>query len=407
MLLSHTKISYNQLDQLPGLPNPQSDLTIVVVIPSFAEASLLPVLHSLKDCEHPQVSFEIIIIINESESVIRSYQEVNEKAFDELSEFENDKLHICCIYVKEIPDKIAGVGTARRIGMEMAYERIEEAGNLETGIIVNLDVDCTVSSNYLREIHNYFNEYSKIELSNIHFEHNLKTASSLSERRAIIDYELHLRYFIGMQKWLGLPYAFQTIGSAFAVRPIAYKQVGGMNKRKAGEDFYFIHKFTKKGTAGNLQSCSVFPSSRESFRVPFGTGKAVKQLLKSEEELLTYHPSAFVHLSPLLKDISELYKNGIANLSEYNSGIRSYLEKENFAEIILKLRSNSTVFSTFQKAFFQWFDAFRLMKYLHHNNAHYCRDIPISEAVNRASNYLGIPEIESKEEQLNWLRRNY
>ena len=34
----------------------------------------------------------------------------------------------------------------------------------------------------------------------------------------IAAYELHLRYHVRAQKWIGFPYAFQTIGSAMAVR---------------------------------------------------------------------------------------------------------------------------------------------------------------------------------------------
>ncbi len=37
----------------------------------------------------------------------------------------------------------------------------------------------------------------------------------------------------------GVSHAYHTIGSSMAVRCSAYAKIGGMNRRKAGEDFIF------------------------------------------------------------------------------------------------------------------------------------------------------------------------
>ena len=97
----------------------------------------------------------------------------------------------------------------------------------------------------------------------------------------IAAYELHLRYHVRVQKWIGFPYAFQTIGSAMAVRAWAYVKQGGMNRRHAGEDFYFLQKISWLGPISELSTVTVFPSPRLSGRVPFGTGKAVGDYIES------------------------------------------------------------------------------------------------------------------------------
>ena len=153
-----------------------------------------------------------------------------------------------------------------------------------------------MSLNYLQCINTYFSRNFNDELVCIAFQHRIEELENIKQQEAIKKYEAYLHYFIEMQRGLNLPYAFQTIGSAFAVRAGAYLQVGGMNKRKAGEDFYFIHKFTKKGTIAELNECTVYPSGRPSFRVPFGTGKAVADMMEDKAEYYAYHPQSFYDL---------------------------------------------------------------------------------------------------------------
>ncbi|MEZ4848575.1 MAG: hypothetical protein R3B93_08135 [Bacteroidia bacterium] len=73
-------------------------------------------------------------------------------------------------------------------------------------------------------------------------------------------------------------HAFHCVGSSMAVRSIAYQKRGGMNRRKAGEDFYFLQKFIAEGTLAELSTTKVIPSPRASEKVPFGTGRAIKKL---------------------------------------------------------------------------------------------------------------------------------
>ncbi len=118
--------------------------------------------------------------------------------------------------------------------------------------------------------------------------------------RYITLYELHLRYYIQGLRYSGFPYAFHTVGSAIAVKAFQYVKAGGMNRRQAGEDFYFVQKLVPLGGYFALNSTTVYPSPRESFRVPFGTGAAISRLMNNPgEEFLTYNFEAFRELRSL------------------------------------------------------------------------------------------------------------
>ena len=95
-------------------------------------------------------------------------------------------------------------------------------------------------------------------------------------------------------KYSNLPYSFHTIGSAFALTASAYARQGGMNRRKAGEDFYFINKLIKGEVFGEINDTTVIPSPRVSNRVPFGTGRAILEGLNTQKDLsLTYDFQSF------------------------------------------------------------------------------------------------------------------
>ncbi len=404
MPLSFSKLSYKEING--GLINahPNENLKCIVVIPAFAEDAIHHTLDSLCASCYQHDEVEIIVLINQSISVLTEYAAINQKCYELLQDYICGLVSIHIVFVHEIPDKIAGVGTARKLAMDEAVRRFSQIQMTRTGIIVNLDADCTVSSNYFEALISFFDQSPKIELANIHFEHKLSDCKDEIGLMAITDYELHLRYFIGMQRWLSLPYAYQTVGSAFAVRVEAYVQIGGMNRKKAGEDFYFIHKFTKKGTATNLAKCVVFPSGRSSFRVPFGTGRAVQEIKRQKAEYKTYHPQSFVDIKSFIDHIDEYYMGSVDWTEVVPEWVFAYLKSQDFNRILQKLKSNSKSLITFRKAFFQWFDAFRLMKYLHFVRDQVYDNLPVGMALKEASHILNIDANLSNGEMLTILR---
>ncbi|MEM4247718.1 MAG: hypothetical protein QXH80_00460, partial [Candidatus Nanoarchaeia archaeon] len=98
----------------------------------------------------------------------------------------------------------------------------------------------------------------------------------------------------------GSPYAYHTLGSAMAFRASAYISAGGMPRKNGGEDFYMLQALRKIGRIGLISNTTVYPSSRISDRVPFGTGPRLKQYLDGTKNNYVYNPQIF-------KDLSVLY----------------------------------------------------------------------------------------------------
>lgn len=349
----------------------KEDLGLVIVIPVCGENGVVHVLQSLSECQKPVCSCEVILVINHSEDAGQEIKDINGKARDEIlhwAQINGSQLQVHVLWLPDLPGKKAGVGFARKAGMDEAVRRFAASGNY-AGNIVCLDADCTVEPNYLSELYRFFEERPLIEGCSIRFSHPVQGLTP-THAQAILDYEQHLRYFIGMQRWAGLPYAFQTIGSAMAIRADAYCKVGGMNTRKAGEDFYFLHKVIQRGNFAELNSTTVYPSARISDRVPFGTGRAMLGALHHGVEITTYSPQSFEALRDFIQIVPELYQPQkdiyIFLTSRGISGcLIAFLQKNTFQQKLEELRMHTASPGAFLKRFFHWFDAFLLMKYVH------------------------------------------
>ena len=158
------------------------------------------------------------------------------------------------------------------------------------------------------------------------------------------------------------------IGSAFAVRADAYVKQGGMNRRQAGEDFYFLYKLTKLGKLTELKDAFVYPSARVSDRVPFGTGAAMTKWMNDSENLnLTYNFSAFQDLKQLFDKVDFLFRINPEKLEEFMislpESVLDYLGSLDFIGKLGEINSNSSSLASFRKRFFQFFDAFIVLRF--------------------------------------------
>lgn len=336
---------------------------LVVVIPAYKE-EFKEINETLASLDKSAKNFgqqpHVLILINyklrDDESIKVSSKDLYSK-LDNL-QFENIKP---IYFIKELPDKKGGVGMARKILMDSVF--LNHYKFNRNGLIVNLDADTLVSDNYFLEITQFFRNNEKLNCGSIHFEHHFNR-----NEEAIVNYELHLRYFVNMQRLIELPFAYQTVGSAMAVRSFSYAKEGGMPLRQAGEDFYFVHKYSKVNQLGDITEAYVLPSDRVSDRVPFGTGKAVGDFNLKSNSFTTYDYRLFEMLKDFLKDVLAYYKNGksefLAGLN-INETFADFLEQIAFNQHVNQLRNNANSYDVFAKNFFIWFDAFKLMKYLH------------------------------------------
>ena len=344
-------------------PNP--NLGIVVVIPAYNEQTLIPTMESLYCCELPQKGVEVIIVFNASENDSKELTATNQKACKAVEEWcqqlAHAKFSLHIIEEYSLPKKHAGVGLARKIGMDEAVRRFELLE--KDGVIVCFDADSKCQKNYLVEIDNHFEWHGKTEACSIHFEHPLEGSAFEQEvYTGISCYELHLRYYKNGLAYANLPYAFHTIGSSMAVRASAYCKEGGMNKRKAGEDFYFLQKFISKGTLSELHTTTVFPSPRSSDRVPFGTGRAIKEMLEGERAIeFSYAFETFEVLKQCFCEVSSWYDD----TPKVNPYLLKFMGEESFAKKLAEIRTQSSSREAFVKRFFQWFNAFQTLKFVH------------------------------------------
>ena len=355
------------------------DLEIIIVIPAYQETydELTQTINSVLSCE-PACSFLILVLINYKETDSTDSIQLARALLGRLkvqyaTRIETNSVKL---FLRELKGKKAGVGLARKLLMDTALMYFVSINS--DGIIVNLDADTYVTDSYLKVIKEHFSNNPKLEACSLAFHH-----PSTQDQQPICLYELHLRYFIGMQRQLHLPYAYQTVGSAMAVRALAYAKEGGMNLRQAGEDFYFIHKFSKNLSLADINDTCVFPSGRVSDRVPFGTGKAIKDMrLKGPAQYATYNPKSFVVIKEwiakveqdLIHLITEPYYSDDTDLNDF-------LVQQDFAKAYIRILNGSSQPALRIKNFYNWFDAFLLMKCLHHLRDSGHENVPVQSAV--------------------------
>ncbi len=357
-------------------PEPHGDTWIIVVIPAYNEPSVAETIASLEKCDNPGCIVEIIVVFNAPPGATESELEVNRKALIELESRANSQ---DCVFTRLFlfdtgrqQQKEWGAGMARKTGMDEALRRFD-AINRRDGAIVSLDADCTVSPDYLVSIYRELCLEKERKACSIYFVHPFGKARQLGTLEAVIQYELHMRYYYRALIFTGFPDVFHTVGSAMAVKAEQYCRAGGMNRRQGGEDFYFIQKIIPQGGMFYLRSAAVYPSPRRSVRVPFGTGPAIDELAGTPgKEYYTYNPGAFINLRELFSGIDDLYMAGEEELEEYYlhlpDALRRFTGKKEWTGKLTEINSNTSSLPAFRKRFFNWFNMFRVVKFL--NFAH-------------------------------------
>ena len=384
---------------------PASELGLSVTIPCRNEPEVLRTLTALQNCDLPRCAVEVLILINDTASDVSSVSAQNVSSFEQIKNFaaqnNTDRLRFFPLYFTKMSKKQSGVGTARKIAMDEAIYRFAQAENPQ-GIITGLDADTLVQPNYLTTVCDYFDKNPKCPAANIYYEHPTEGENFSPEHyAAIVTYELHLRLYVHALRRAGLPVARQTVGSAMAVRAKDYAAQGGMPRKKAGEDFYFLHKFTQSPHFGEITGTTVIPSPRISDRVPFGTGKAVGDML-SGKTFLTHHPQSYADLQQFLSRVNEWYTDDLeAKERQLPESVRAFLREENFTEKLQEIKTNVSSLPAFRKRFFAWFDAFRAMKYVHFVRDNFYPDLPVGEA---AAQWLGVAEGQSEKQLLRLFR---
>jgi hypothetical protein len=128
-----------------------------------------------------------------------------------------------------------------------------------------------------------------------------------------------------------------------AVRVDAYRKIGGIAPKKSGEDFYFLQQLCKIGKVATRNSVVVYPETRLSNRVFFGTGPA---LIKGVGGDWSSYP---IYSPKLWDEIARIYKDFTLYFSP---------------DDIQKFRTHSKTETQFQKFCHEKFDGLRILQYL-------------------------------------------
>ncbi len=358
----------------------------VIVIPAIAEYDNIKVL--LKSLSENDPAFFpsslILFVINNSPvsgdeikednlkslNLLRSIIDANNDG-DFSREIINSGLQIGLIDAssegKELNTKQAGVGLARKIGMDLSLTIFDYSKDTKK-LIICLDADCTVSQTYLTNIINDFNK-NDLSVAVVNFEHLVDGTDDYNA--AIICYEIFLRYYVSGLIFAGSDYAFHSIGSTMICDYNAYMKIGGMNKRKAAEDFYFLEKLAKIFPIIKIDTATVYPSKRSSWRVPFGTGQRVTRFLsKTQDEYLLFDPAVF----GVLKEWLEIYNSDaisdpqeiLNQAKEIHIELYNFLLQNNYPKQWEKILSNTKSGRQLTHQRKIWFDGFKTLKLIHH-----------------------------------------
>ena len=403
------------------LYNKGNSYKLIIVVPAIKELeNIKRLLFSL--LENDNTYFDKTLVVFVINSIVDSPKEITdeneltlqllksiinkEKLSDnELNKVSDSWLNIGLVDIstcgKQMPLKDGGVGLARKIGLDLALESFDY-NELSKNILVCLDADCTVENNYITEIYNYFNNNS-CSAAYVQFEHLLE--NDKENNLAIICYEIFLRYYVLGLRIAKSTYASHTIGSTMACDAESYTKIQGMNKKKAAEDFYFMEKLSKITKIHKINNTKVYPSSRGSWRVPFGTGKSVIRFLaKQQNEYLLYSPKSFC----LLKDWLQIFNTSdILTSEEYlrkakllNTELHQFLVQNNFEESWNKILNNSKTDEQINLQKTIWFDGFRTLKFIHHLRDTVFPQENMFNAIDELFNLIGKSEVERKKENI-------
>jgi glycosyltransferase involved in cell wall biosynthesis len=374
---------------VPKIPLPPSEKPhIIVVIPCFNEPDLLRSLQSLYDCTPPRCAVEVLVVVNHPQGASSAVCRQNGQSLHDgrlwAQYHSRPRLSWHFLDVPDVPVKDAGVGFARKTGMDEAIFRFNLL-DAEDGVMAGFDADSICDANYLTELERVFDP-PEVNGASIYFEHPVSGDDfPPAIYEGIVLYELHLRYLNQAMRYSGFPYAFHTVGSSFAVRASAYVKQGGMNKRKAGEDFHFLHKIIPLGHYKEINTTRVMPSPRISDRVPFGTGAGISRWMQDgHPALFTYPPESFECLKAFFELMHGFYASStekIRNLCEkLPISMLDYLNRSEYLNRIANIQHNSASQASFEKHFWAWFGGLQVIKYLNHSCNGYFEKQPANKA---------------------------
>ncbi|MEA3496255.1 MAG: glycosyltransferase [Bacteroidota bacterium] len=332
---------------------------IYVAIPAMNELESLP--HTINSIiSQSYKKFHVYVCVNQPEEWWEDDEKIkicknNVKTVEYLHSISKCSVTVIDKCTKGngwIPTR-GGVGWARKLVMDKIKE-----DSKSTDLIISLDADTIFYSEYFQSIVDSFNEFPQITAISVPYYHNLEKNYELD--RAMLRYEIYMRYYAINMHRIGSPYSFTALGSAIALPVWVYVVVSGITPKKAGEDFYFLQKLRKYGIVLNHNSQKVHPKTRYSDRVDFGTGPALIKGSKGNwESYPIYDYKLFDNVETTYQLFNDLFKDDLETpMTEFLYG---QFKSENIWQ---PLRQNYNTKKLFVKACHSKVDGLRILQYL-------------------------------------------
>ena len=338
-----------------------------IVIPAYAELEFLPLTIESINQNKPELLNQtlVVVVVNNANNSPQSIKANNQLTIQKINE-NNYQFTLAVVDAAspglELPLKHAGVGLTRKIGMDLALSHLTSPQSL----IFCTDADTQVSPDYLSKVKQYFKSHNA-SAAVIGFRH--LESSDIANNDYIEQYEKFLKTTAEKMQRAGSPYGYIAMGSTMVCTAESYCAVGGMPRKKATEDFYFLQELTKYCGVHNIPDILVFPSSRPISRVHLGTGFRMEQMQKGFDITnLYYSDDAYRYLSKWLqlgghaweKSLNDLLKD----IKSIHPNLIGFLKIEGIETIWSKIQNNAPSELHFKEQFHRWFDGLKTIRFL-------------------------------------------
>ena len=337
------------------------DQTIYFAIPAMDEKDFLPFTLDCIVNQQCEADIKVYVCVNQPESWWENKRidvcKNNEQTIELLKNY--PQLDITLIDKsskgKGWDEKKNGVGYARKLLVDTILEVASD-----NDILISMDADTTFRPDYCQTILENFKAHKTAVGIAVPYFHRL--VRSEVEDRAILRYEIYTRNYNLNLLRIGSPYAFTALGSAIACTIKACRAVEGFDPYDSGEDFYFLQKLCKHGNVLRYNKSWVYPAARYSFRVPFGTGPAMRKGSKGDWSAYPiFDYRSFDYIKTIYDKTHTLFFRDIDN--RFTDFLKSFFATE---DLWSPLRNNCKSLLTFTRAFHCKIDGLRIFQFLRH-----------------------------------------
>lgn len=341
---------------------------LFVAIPAMDELPYLPLtLHDLAR-QNTTLPVETYVCVNQPETYWnipdkRNIALRNRQLLEWLQSYREMPVHVLdrTSQGKGWTGKNFGVGQARKVLFDTI---LQIAG--ENDILVSLDADTHIRPAYLQSISDTFSTHPHLRALSVPYYHPLSGDETCD--RAMLRYELYMRNYSLNMYHIHCPYRFTAIGSAMAFKASALRQIGGIAPMKSGEDFYLMQKLCKMTAIGQYNAEAVYPATRYSDRVLFGTGPAMLKGSHGQWKAYPiYHHSLFEAIATTYQVLPQLYKEDVH--TDFLDFLQAQSGKTD--SIWQPIRQNMKDLPHFIQAFHEKADGLRILQYLRQRQVRY------------------------------------